>query len=326
MESASNSSKRTTGGASKTTPAAKTVSNAQRDANADADWSPAVQGETAPPPGDSGDETPPPAGTSTGASDADAELSPATGGTAPTSEMDGQSAREGRGAEAAAAVSETFERARRELSDAIGRLKTEAARVDTEQMGRQARSWVEQNPALATALAVGAGLLVGRALGAAFKPEPPTFKKRAQKKLRKAQSYAAGITDVLAGHAAATGAALATGAVAASKRARVWGADAAESASEWGERAADTAADWGGRVGDTATELGGRAAEAASEWGEHFGDSTRAARKDLRKRTKRARKSFGKRVDVAESALDAAQAAIAAVVAQRVADWSRRWR
>ncbi|HYE57481.1 MAG TPA: hypothetical protein VD948_03200, partial [Rhodothermales bacterium] len=189
------------------------------------------------------------------------------------------------------------------------------ARVDTQRMGQQARSWVEQNPALATAVAVGAGLLLGRALGAAFKPEPPTFKKRAKKKLREAKGYASGIADVLAGHAAATGAALATGAVVASKRAHAWGEEALEHASEWGER-----------VADTATDIGGRAVDAASEWGEHLGDATRAARQDLRKRTKRAKKSVGKGMDVAESALDAAQAAIAAVVAQKVADWSKRWR
>ncbi len=228
--------------------------------------------------------------------------------------------------EASSAINDTFERARRELSDAIARLKSEAGRVDTQRMGQQARGWVEENPALATALAVGAGLLLGKTLGAAFKPEPPTLKKRAKKALREARSYSSGITDVLAGHAAATGAALATGAVTASKKARRWSEGALDNASEWGEDALERAADWKERAADAASDLGGLAADKASDWGDTLAGSTRAARKAALKRSKQARKAAGKRVDMAGSALEAAQAAIATMVAQKVTDLARRWR
>ncbi|HYE59469.1 MAG TPA: hypothetical protein VD948_13230, partial [Rhodothermales bacterium] len=92
MEPDNTSRKRANGGAAKTPSASKTVSNstgASQDpaANPDAEWSPATHGETGPPAGTSGTETPPPTGTTTAPSTAEAEWSPATGGTAPTSEM-----------------------------------------------------------------------------------------------------------------------------------------------------------------------------------------------------------------------------------------------
>lgn len=245
------------------------------------------------------------------------------------------------GSDLGADLSDTFDKAKKDLGDAIGRLKSEAQKFDADDAGAQARGWIEENPTLAFALAVGGGLLVGRLLGGALAPEPPTFKRRAEKMakryakeagraVRHARSAADDAGDTLVDRASAAGSVISASAAAAAalaaRKAKRFGGAAADRASSWGEHAADRASSLSEEAGDRASSWKEQAADYAEALGERIGDGTQDARKAARKATKKARREAGHGLDVAGGALHAAQTAVAAVVAKKLMDLVKQFR
>ncbi len=203
-------------------------------------------------------------------------------------------------------LQQTFEKAQQQLSGAVTRLREEAANVDFEGARTRAKSWVEENPTLSVAAAIGAGLLIGKALGSALTPEPPTLKKRALKQAARVQRYASDLSEELAQRAARAGGAIAAG-----------GAVAAAAASRKAQQV-------GHVVAENAADLGGRVVGYAEEVLDDVQGATKDTRKQFKKKTKKARKQADRGIDFAGSLLDAARTAVAAVVVKKITDWTRR--
>ncbi len=203
-------------------------------------------------------------------------------------------------------LNETFEKAQKQITDTVARLREEAANVDFDQARVRARSWVEENPTLSVAIAVGAGLLVGKALGSALTPEPPTLKKRALKQAQRVQRYAVDLGGDLAHRAALAGGALAAG-----------GAAAASAASHKAQQV-------GHVVTERAADVGGRVATYTDGVLDTMQDATKDTRKQLKKKTKKARKSAEHGIDFAGALVDTARTAVAAVVVKKITDWTRK--
>ena len=70
-------------------------------------------------------------------------------------------------------LAERYANAKREINESINRLRYEMAQFDAAKAREQARHWVEENPALAAFLAVGAGIVIGKLVSKAFQPPPP---------------------------------------------------------------------------------------------------------------------------------------------------------
>lgn len=203
-------------------------------------------------------------------------------------------------------LQQTFEKAQQQLSSAVAKLREEASNVDFDQARVRAKTWVEENPTLSVAVAVGAGLLIGKALGSALTPEPPTFKKRAYKQAQRMQHLAAGLSEDLAQRAARAGGAVLAGTTAAA-------AVASRKAQEVGHV-----------VAEGAQNLSHRAVDYAEDVLDQVQDVTKDGRKQFKKKTKKARRQAEHRLDFAGSLLDAARTAVAAVVVKKITDWTRK--
>lgn len=196
------------------------------------------------------------------------------------------------GEEKAEELAGAFEQAQTEMKNALGELRAELGALQFEQTGARVRSWVEENPVLASLLAVGGGILLGKLLKEAFRPAPPpTLTERARRQLRQlaaeAESLAHETGDVLSDRASAT-----------AHKLRAIAADTGETISRHSH-------EWGDAVSHAATK---RAAQAKGA----VYDAAATARSE-------AAHGFS----AAEGALNAAKAAFAAVVAKRVTDWVR---
>ncbi len=203
-------------------------------------------------------------------------------------------------------LQQTFDKAQQQLSATVARLREEVGKVDVEGARVRAASWIEENPTLAVGLAVGAGLLIGKALGSALTPEPPTLKKRALKQAKRVQKYAGELGEELAQRAAVAGGAIAAG-----------GAAAAAAASRRAQHV-------GGVVAENAAEWGGRTVEYAENVLDDLQDTTKGARKQFKKKSKKVRRQAEHGLDFAGSLLDAARTAVAAVVVKKITDWTRK--
>lgn len=226
------------------------------------------------------------------------------------------------GSGAAAATAAAYERARAELQGAVTRLRAEVARVDLTQTRLQARNWVRENPELASMLAIGGGLLVGKLLSSAFKPEPPPtlsarLRSRADGLTAHAQQLAEDVAAAVAG-----GAVLASDAV--SRKARV----ASEHAQEAGEMLMRRAGEAASVASHGAAEMGEVLAERARAYGDSASHMAHSAASSLHKSAGKLEHKLGKRVgrgaDYAESVLDATRTIVAAAVIRRVNGWLRK--
>ena len=70
-------------------------------------------------------------------------------------------------------LKEAYERAREDLKATAERLKTEIENIDTEEIGHSVTTWIKDNPGLAFALVVGAGIVAGKAISSLSSSEPP---------------------------------------------------------------------------------------------------------------------------------------------------------
>ncbi len=73
---------------------------------------------------------------------------------------------------------EAYERARDELSETAERLREEISSIDAQQVADNAKTWVKENPGLSVLLAVGAGILLGKAVSDVMRKDPPTLSER----------------------------------------------------------------------------------------------------------------------------------------------------
>ena len=197
-------------------------------------------------------------------------------------------------------IAATYEKARKEMIDAVGRLRAEVARLNVQ----QAQDWVRDNPALATLLTLGAGLVIGRLVGAALRPPPPPplsrrIQTRALELASQAQQYAREAGDVVG------------------RKAGVAGEDLAHRAEAFGRLVARRAAELGELVGEQAADYGTHAAEQARIAAASLQDSAQDLTSTLEKKTSRG-------VSAAEAAFNVAKTTVAAVLVKKVSDWMRQ--
>ncbi len=197
-------------------------------------------------------------------------------------------------------IARTYEQARRELNDAVSKLRSEMEHLDM----KRAQDWVGQNPALATFIAVGGGILLGRLLSSAFKPEPPPpLPKRVTHSVLEAaddaKDYAAHFAEAMLAGAAIAGSALAS---------KTAGA---------GEALVKKAGSLGEKLGSRASGVG----ETIIDRAEHAVDAMKVDSKDLSKALK---KKKHQTTDLAEGIYDAARTVVAAVLVKKATEWVKK--
>ncbi len=213
---------------------------------------------------------------------------------------------------------EAYEQARTELKQTSDKLRSELKKIDIEEAGEKAKTWVKENPGLAFFLAVGAGMLVGRAITKAVEPPPPP---RLTDRVRDKSSYLADSARQLAGDTMdrlSTQAAVTGEQMADRVRSGVHSAKGAalEQAGVLGEVVNRRA----GELGATAAEKTDELISSFSDAAERAADSLQVAARDLSKsmrKHKRAPKNF------IEAVMHTAKTVVGAFVFKRLSDWLR---
>lgn len=181
-------------------------------------------------------------------------------------------------------IDEEFEAAQKEIQAAMSEMRREFARANVEEAKSKARSWVERHPVLAVSMAVGVGIVIGRAVSVALQPDPWPVRTR-----KKGQQLA----------------------TRAQKIAREAGASAADRASRTRKELAKETAEARRRVGTSAEKaLSGarKAGTQASHLGERVAHLAEDTYGTLTQRASQAAHSVQERADeVAEAAHEAAE-------------------
>jgi len=209
-------------------------------------------------------------------------------------------------------IAATYERAKKELTEAVSKLRDEIKQIDMEKARQQARTWVEENPTLTVFLALGAGIVVGKLLAEALKPAPPPPLSKRLKSQGRALASQAGhyAHDVVADRAAEVGEAIV-------RRARELGEDVTRRARELGED-----------VTRRATEAVAATSERAEDWGEAVSERSGRAAQAMHDTagevagTVKARAGHG--LGVFESLFNTIKSITAALIVQKVTEWLRR--
>lgn len=253
-------------------------------------------------------------------------------------------------------ITEAYERARDELAEAVRSLRAEIAKIDIDRARTRAKGWVDENPLLAVFIGVGAGIITGRLLSQALRPEPPSLTERARHRAGalggKAGDYADELAAALAlqlGRAARSAGEAgefvshrgADVAEVVSKRARGVSKELSERARETGKEISRKAEHVGRDVSRRAGHASEDAARRAEELTEAFSESTlKSARvledaadelaRTLRKRSKRVRKQAKKNahrgMEFSDALLNVTRTAVAAVAVKKVNDWIKALR
>lgn len=226
-----------------------------------------------------------------------------------------------------------YERARREMNDAVGRLKTEIENLEMDRAALRAQQWIRENSALATVLALGGGILVGRLIASTLTPAPPPplpvrLRNRALEASRHAGHYAEDL-----GRAVKKGAATAAGAAA------VAGGTLAHEAGEAREVVADRARYFGEAVGHRVGpyadalshrfgSLGEQASHRTSAWSDVAGDRAHHALAAFQDATEDVtdvlQKKASEGIDLAGAAFNTMKAVTAAVLVSKINNLVRR--
>lgn len=220
-------------------------------------------------------------------------------------------------ARSGASANRGLEQARREMNEAIQTLRMEMARLDLQKAGRQARSWVDENPTLAAFIGIGAGLMVGRALAEALRPAPPP-PWHVQAKQR-AGAWADGLGDFATG----VGAVLAAQAALAAKAAHTAGETVAHQARGLSTDVTRRVEDWSDTLGKRLGDLSESATEAAESSAKALRGTSRDVQKAMRRQSKTTRKKMKGDFELPDAVVNAARAAAAAVVLKKANDWLR---
>ena len=247
-----------------------------------------------------------------------AEAQAASNSAPPEASMPEEAATEDLGPEDAAQeidktdeIAATYERAKKELTEAVSKLRDEIKQIDMEKARQQARTWVEENPTLTVFLALGAGIVVGKLIAEALKPAPPPLSQRLKSQGRALASQAGHYAhDVVADRAAEVGEAIV-------RRARELGEDVTRRARELGED-----------VTRRATEAVAATSERAEDWGEAVSERSGRAAQAMHDTagevagTVKARAGHG--LGVFESLFNTIKSITAALIVQKVTEWLRR--
>lgn len=249
-----------------------------------------------------------------------AEAQAASNSAPPKASMPEEAVTEDLGAEDAAPeidktdeIAATYERAKKELTEAVSKLRDEIKQIDMEKARQKARTWVEENPTLTVFLALGAGIVVGKLLAEALKPAPPPplskrLKSQGRALASQAGHYAHDVSDVVADRAAEVGEAIVRRARElgddVTRRARELGEDVTRRATEAVAATSERAEDWGEAV----SERSGRAAQAVHDTAEEVAGRVKA------------RAGLG----VFESLFNTIKSITAALIVQKVTEWLRR--
>src|SRR5690625_3355381 len=68
---------------------------------------------------------------------------------------------------------ERYRRAREQVDSAVSRLRDQAGRLHLDDSCTKVRSWIERNPTLAAAIAIGGGIVIGQLVRKSITPTPP---------------------------------------------------------------------------------------------------------------------------------------------------------
>ena len=209
---------------------------------------------------------------------------------------------------------EAYEQARIDLKQTTEKLRSELSKIDIEEAGEKAKTWVKDNPSLAFFVAVGAGMLFGRALTKALEPPPPpTLAERARQRSSfladSARQLAGNTADRFSSHASSAGEHLAD-------RMRQAKGSVYDRAGSLGELINDRASG----LGNTASEKAGELISSFSDAAERAADSLQVAAKDLSKTMKK-QKSAPQ--SLYESFMHTAKTVFGAFVFKRLSDWLR---
>ncbi len=204
-------------------------------------------------------------------------------------------------------IESTYQKARTELMDTIGRLRNELDRLDLQQTGDRVQVWVKENPALAALLALGGGILVGRVIAEALRPAPPppvTIRAR-----DKALLLAAGAGSLVA------------------DKARHVGETVADRAGDVADVVSRKAGEFGGVLSERASGLGDVLSEKAVEFGEDTVEHVELALHKLQKAAEELASTVKKRThrprEMGEVVMGAAQAVIAGTIVKKLTDWAK---
>ena len=209
---------------------------------------------------------------------------------------------------------EAYEQARIDLKQTSDRLRSELNKIDLEEAGETAKTWVRENPGLAFFMAVGAGMFVGRALTKALEPPPPpSFSQRAREKSsylsNSARQFAGDAVDRLSAQATAAGEQMAD-------RVRTTRGSIYDRAGALGDLINQRAGD----LGHVANEKTGEIISSFSDAAERAADSLQVAATDLSKTIK---KQKGEASSLYDSLLQSAKTVFSAFVFKRISDWIR---
>ncbi len=209
---------------------------------------------------------------------------------------------------------DAYEQARIDLKQTTDKLRVEIQKIDMEEASEKAKTWVKDNPGLSFFLAIGAGMIVGRALTKAVEPPPPpSLMDRARSRSNyladNARHYAEDAAGRLSAQATAAGEQLADRVRAA--RGSIYD-HAGSLGDEFNKRAS--------ALGESATEKAGELIGTFSDAAERAADSLQVAARDLAKSVKKQKKSPQ---NLYETLLNSAKTVFGAFVFKRLSDWLR---
>ncbi len=209
---------------------------------------------------------------------------------------------------------EAYEQARIDLKQTSDRLRSEINKIDLEEAGEAAKTWVKDNPGLAFFMAVGAGMFVGRALTKALEPPPPpSFSQRAREKSshlsNATRQFAGDAVDRFSAQAASAGEQMAD-------RVRAARGSIYDRAGSLGDLINQRAGDLGHVANEKTSELISSFSDAA----ERAADSLQVAATDLSKSVKKQKSEAS---SLYESLLQSAKTVFSAFVFKRISDWIR---
>ncbi len=209
---------------------------------------------------------------------------------------------------------DAYEQARVDLKQTTNKLRNDLAQIDFEEAGDKAKTWVKENPGLAFFVAVGAGMLFGRALTKALEPPPPpTLSERAKARsnylVDSARQFAGDTVDRLSTHASSAGEHFAD-------RVRTARGSVYDKAGSLGGLINERAND----LGAVATEKTGELISSFSDAAERAADSLQVAARDLSKTMKRQKAAPQ---SLYETLVHSVKTVFGAFVFKRISDWLR---
>ena len=212
-------------------------------------------------------------------------------------------------------LKEAYERAREDLKATAERLKTEIENIDAEEISQSTTLWIKENPALALALVVGAGIVVGKAVTSFSKPAPPpSLRDRVKAGTENISLSARNAANIAADRL--------------SEKAKVQGAHLASRLQDVKGNLNENAASFGNILNDQAHQLSEVASvktnhiiSSFSDAAERAADSLHVAAKDLSKSAKKYKKGSPKGI---VPFAQASKTLISAYVLKQLSDWIRK--